>query len=210
MRLTELSVKDFLATLSGDSPAPGGGSVSALAGALSAALCTMVARLTLGKEKYGGAWQAMERLRDEADSLCSTLLKLVEEDSSAYNRVVEAFRMPKDNPGARQEAIQSAYREAASVPMETLRAASGLAGLVKTALDRGNPNCLTDAGVAAQLVRAAVNGAAYNVRINLPAIKDRNFTSQLATETSELLDRVEGSLKEIETIVKDRLERDDA
>jgi glutamate formiminotransferase/formiminotetrahydrofolate cyclodeaminase len=94
--------------------------------------------------------------------------------------------------------------------METLRAASVLAGLVKTALDQGNPNCLTDAGVAAQLVRAAVNGAAYNVRINLPAIKDPDFTSELATETSELLHRAEGSLKEIETIVKDRLERDDA
>ena len=112
MRLTELSVKDFLAILSGDSPAPGGGSVCALAGALSAALCTMVARLTLGKEKYQGAWKAMERLRDQGDSLTSRLLKLVEEDSAAYNRVVEAFRMPKDNGNAREDAIQSAFKEA--------------------------------------------------------------------------------------------------
>lgn len=205
MRLTELSVKDFVATLSGDSPAPGGGSVSALAAALSAALCAMVARLTLGREKYGGAWQAMERLRDEADSLCSKLLKLVEEDSIAYNRVVEAYRMPKDNAETREDAIQSAYREAASVPMETLRTTAKLVDQVKTALDQGNPNCITDAGVSAQLVRAAANGAAYNVRINLPEIKDRDFTSKLAAETSDLLVRIEGSLKEMEKALVDRL-----
>ena len=210
MRLTELSVKDFLAILSGDSPAPGGGSVCALAGALSAALCTMVARLTLGKEKYQGAWKAMERLRDQGDSLTSRLLKLVEEDSAAYNRVVEAFRMPKDNGNAREDAIQSAFKEAASVPMETLHATAGLVDLVKTALDQGNPNCLTDAGVSLQLVRAAAKGAAYNVMINLPGIKDQDFKTKLTAETSELFDRIEEAAREIEKVVKDRLERDEA
>jgi formiminotetrahydrofolate cyclodeaminase len=205
MKLTELSLKQFLVTLSGDSPAPGGGSASALAGALSAALCAMVARLTLGKEKYRQAWKEVERLRDAADSLSSRLLELVEQDSAAYNRVVAAFRIPKEAASAREEAIQSAFKEAASVPMETLRAAAELVDLVKTALARGNPNSLTDAGVSLQLVRAAANGAAYNVRINLPGIKDQDFKAKLASETSELLARVECSLKEMERVVMDRL-----
>lgn len=205
MKLTELSLKEFLVTLSGDSPAPGGGSVSALAGALSAALCSMVARLTLGKEKHREAWKDMERLRDAADSLSSRLLELVEEDSRAYNRVVAAFRIPKENKSAREKALQSATKEAASVPMEILRAVAGLVDLVKTALDHGNPNCLTDAGVSLQLVRAAANGAAYNVRINLPGVKDHDFRSKMTSETSELLARIEASLKEMEGVVMDRL-----
>jgi len=210
MRLTELSVKDFVATLSAGSPTPGGGSVSALALALSAALCAMVGRLTLGKDKYRGAWNAMERLRDEADFLSSRLLKLVEEDSAAYNTVLEAFRSPKDKGTLREDAIQSAFKEAASVPMETLRAAAGLVDLVKTALDQGNPNCLTDAGVSLQLVGGAANGAAYNVRVNLLSIKDLDFKTKLAAESSSLLDRIEGSVKEAEKLLKDRLQRDGA
>lgn len=210
MKLSELTMKEFLVSVSDDSPTPGGGSVSALAGALSASLCGMVARLTLGKEKYREAWKEMERLRDAADSLSSRLMELVDEDSAAYDRVLAAFRIPKDDARAREEAIQSAFKEAASVPMETLRAAAALVDLVKTALDRGNPNCLTDAGVSLQLVRAVANGAAYNVMINLHEIKDEDFKSTLASKTSELLARVEDSLKEMEKFVTDRLKRDES
>jgi len=207
MKLSELTIKEFLVTVSGASPTPGGGSVSALAGALSASLCGMVARLTLGKEKHREAWKEMERLRDAADSLSSRFMELVDEDSAAYNGVLAAFRIPKENRAAREEAIQSATREAASAPMETLRAAAALVDLLKSALYLGNPNCLTDAGVSLQLVRAIANGAAYNVRINLSGIKDDRFKSTLASETSELLARIEESLKEMERFVTDRLER---
>ena len=205
MKLLELRVKDFISTLAGDSPAPGGGSVSALAGALSAALCAMVARLTLGKEKYRGAWEEMERLRDEADSLSSRLMGLVEEDSAAYTKVMAAFRIPKEQHSAREDAVQSAFKEAASVPMETLRVTAELLDLVKSALNQGNPNCLTDAGVAAQLMRAAANGAAYNVRINLAGIKDPDFRSRLSTETSRLLERIEDSVRDTERAFRERL-----
>jgi methenyltetrahydrofolate cyclohydrolase len=205
MKLMESRVKDFISTLSGDSPAPGGGSVSALAGALSAALCAMVARLTLGKEKYRGAWEEMERLRDEADSLSSRLMDLVEEDSAAYTKVMAAFQIPKEQHSAREDAVQSAFKEAASVPMETLRVTAELLDLVKSALNQGNPNCLTDAGVAAQLMRAAANGAAYNVRINLAGIKDPDFRSRLSTETSRLLERIEDSVRDTERAFRERL-----
>jgi methenyltetrahydrofolate cyclohydrolase len=205
MKLMELRMKDFISTLSADSPAPGGGSVSALAGALSAALCAMVARLTLGKEKYRGAWEEMKSLRDEADSLSSRLTDLVEEDSAAYNRVMAAFRIPKEQQSAREDAVQSALKGAASVPMETLRVTAELLDLVKSALNQGNPNCLTDAGVAAQLMRAAANGAAYNVRINLAGIKDPDFRSRLSTETSRLLERIEDSVRDTERAFRERL-----
>jgi formiminotetrahydrofolate cyclodeaminase len=205
MKLMESRVKDFISTLAADSPAPGGGSVSALAGALSAALCAMVARLTLGKEKYRGAWEEMERLRDEADSLSSRLMDLVEEDSAAYTKVMAAFQIPKEQQSAREDAVQSAFKEAASVPMETLRVTAELLDLVKSALNQGNPNCLTDAGVAAQLMRAAANGAAYNVRINLAGIKDPDFRSRLSTETSRLLGRVEDSVRDTERAFRERL-----
>jgi methenyltetrahydrofolate cyclohydrolase len=205
MKLMESRVKDFISTLAADSPAPGGGSVSALAGALSAALCAMVARLTLGKEKYRGAWEEMERLRDEADSLSSRLMDLVEEDSAAYTKVMAAFQIPKEQQSAREDAVQSAFKEAASVPMETLRVTAELLDLVKSALNQGNPNCLTDAGVAAQLMRAAANGAAYNVRINLAGIKDPDFRSRLSTETSRLLERIEDSVRDTERAFRERL-----
>ena len=201
MNLLESTLKQFVANLSADSPVPGGGSVSALAGALGAALCAMVARLTLGKEKYRRAWEEMERLRDSSDSLCSRLMDLVEEDSAAYAKVMAAYRIPKE----REDAVQSALKEAASVPMETLRITATLRDLVKSALDRGNPNCLTDAGVAAQLIRAAAHGAAYNVRVNLSGIKDPDFCNGLSSETSQLLERLERSVTDLERAVQARL-----
>jgi formiminotetrahydrofolate cyclodeaminase len=205
MNLLESTLKQFVANLSADSPVPGGGSVSALAGALGAALCAMVARLTLGKEKYRRAWEEMERLRDSSDSLCSRLMDLVEEDSAAYAKVMAAYRIPKERDREREDAVQSALKEAASVPMETLRITATLRDLVKSALDRGNPNCLTDAGVAAQLIRAAAHGAAYNVRVNLSGIKDPDFCNGLSSETSQLLERLERSVTDLERAVQARL-----
>lgn len=203
MSFAESSVGAFLETLASDSPAPGGGSASALAGALSAALCAMVARLTLGKEKYRASWESMGNLRDEADSLCARFLNLLDLDSEAYNKVIDARRIPKDRGTERHEAIQSSTREAAEVPFEMLRILARLVDLVKTALKEGNPNCLSDVGVSAHLIRAAANGAACNVRINLPGIEDRIFVSQLASETAQILAYVEASSKEVEKVVNE-------
>jgi len=205
MKLVESNLKDFLSNLSADSPVPGGGSVCALAGALSAALCAMVAGLTLGKEKYRDAWEEMERLRDRADSLCSRLMDLVDEDSTAYAKVMAAYRIPKERKSEREDAVQSALKKAAAVPMETLRITADLLDLVKSALDRGNPNCLTDAGVAAQLMRAAANGAAYNVKVNLSGITDPDFASRLSSETSQALERIERSVGDMEKALQERL-----
>jgi methenyltetrahydrofolate cyclohydrolase len=205
MNLGELSVREFAEKIAGSDPAPGGGSAAALAGSLGAALCAMVARLTLGKAKYGDVRQEMEAARDSADALCLRLLELIDKDMEAYNNVLSAFRLPGENKAAREEVIQAAMKQAASVPLETLRAVAEMIGLVQTGIDKGNPNCLTDAGVAAQLLRAAAVGAGYNVRINLRGIQDLSFRSRMGSETSELLGRIEAAIADLENAVESRL-----
>ena len=203
MRLVELTVRDFIDRMAGDTPAPGGGSAAALAGALSAALCLMVTRLTLGREKYREVWKDMGRVRDAAETQVRRLLSLVDEDTEAYNRVMAAFRLPKEGDeqkAARREAVESANKGAALVPLETLRTLSELVDLVGEALEKGNPNCVTDAGVALQLIRASATGAAYNIRINLSGISDKAFSTEMTTETDALLDRINKAVGRLETV----------
>jgi len=208
MKLVELLTQEFVAKVASEAPAPGGGSVSALAGALAAALCAMVARLTLGKEKYRDTWREMEKVRDSADALMRRLLELVDEDTAAYNQVLSALKLPRDTEAqrtARQEAIRSATQKATAVPMETLRNVTGLLALAEAAVEKGNPNCLSDAGVAAHLIRAAASGAAYNVRINLSGLDDQRVSTQMKLETTELLSRVMSGVAKLQETLNKRL-----
>ncbi|TNF76179.1 MAG: methenyltetrahydrofolate cyclohydrolase [Bacteroidetes bacterium] len=206
--LTGIPVQEFLDKLAEDSPAPGGGSVAALAAALASSLCAMVARLTLGRDRYRDAWSDMERVRDAADKRLQQFVELMDLDTEAYNGVIAAFRMPKENDeqiAARKKAIEAANKEAAQVPLETLRNVHKLVPLVGEVLSKGNPNCLTDAGVAAQLTRAAALGAAYNVRINLSGIKDEPFSTRLEKEVNESLNSIEKSVEEFGHVVEQGL-----
>jgi len=208
MKLVELLTQEFVEKVASEAPAPGGGSVSALAGALAAALCAMVARLTLGKEKYRDTWQEMEKVRDSADALMRRLLELVDEDTAAYNQVLNALKLPRDTEArrtARQAAIRSATQKATAVPMETLRNVTGLLALAEAAVEKGNPNCLSDAGVAAHLIRAAASGAAYNVRINLSALDDQALSTHMKLETAELLSRVMSTVAKLQETLNKRL-----
>jgi len=208
MKLVELLTREFVEKVASEAPAPGGGSVSALAGALAAALCAMVARLTLGKEKYRDTWQEMEQVRDSADALMRRLLELVDEDTAAYNQVLSAFKLPRDNEAqktARHAAIRSATQRATAVPMETLRSVTELLSMAEAAVEKGNPNCLSDAGVAAHLIRAAASGAAYNVRINLSALDDQRLSTQMKSETAELLSRVMSAVAKLQETLNKRL-----
>jgi formiminotetrahydrofolate cyclodeaminase len=208
MKLVELLTQEFVEKVASEAPAPGGGSVSALAGALAAALCAMVARLTLGKEKYRDTWQEMEQVRDSADALMRRLLELVDEDTAAYNEVLSAFKLPRDSDAqrtARQAAIRSAVQTATAVPMETLRNVTGLMALAEAAVEKGNPNCLSDAGVAAHLIRASASGAAYNVRINLSGLDDQRVSTQMKLETTELLSRVMSGVAKLQETLNKRL-----
>ncbi len=208
MTLIDLTIKDFIQQLAEDSPTPGGGSVAAMAGGLATALCAMVARLTIGRNKYREAWENMEQIRDSADSLAGRFLELVDLDTEAYNHVVTAFKLPKDTQDqavARRKAIQEAYKKAALVPLETLRHLSVLLDLTDSVLEKGNPNCITDAGVAAQLIRAASLGAAYNVQINLLSIEEQDFLNKVENELNELVSHIAESVDRLIKNVQQRL-----
>jgi formiminotetrahydrofolate cyclodeaminase len=208
MNLADLPLREFIQELASKKPAPGGGSVAALAGALAASLCAMVGNLTVGRKNQEGAWPVMAKVRDEAIALTTELLQLVEADTEAYNRVSAAYRLPKENQeqqAQRLSAIQAAIREAAQVPLETLRALAPMPELARQTLELGNPNCLTDAGVAIQLVRAAACGAAYNVRINAKEMKDQPEAQRLLAETEKALQQILQEVRRLGLRVEEEL-----
>ena len=179
---------EFLASVAGPDPVPGGGSVSALAGQLAAALAEMVAGLTVGRPKYADAEAEMSALSVEAHALRDRLGALVQEDADAYAVVGSAYRLPKDgDPVARAAAIQAALVVAAEVPLETARLCRDVARLSVACAWRGNGNAVTDSGVAALLADAACRGAAYNVRINVVSMSDRAVGGALAEEATALV-----------------------
>jgi glutamate formiminotransferase/formiminotetrahydrofolate cyclodeaminase len=195
---------EFLDSVAADTPAPGGGSVAALAGALAAALTTMVARLTLGHKKYEAVRGEMEALVAESEGLRAALAARVAQDAKAYDRVVAAYRLPKAMDGecnVRQEAIQQALAYAAEVPLSTARDAVAALGLARTAARLGNANALTDAGAAAHAARAAFEGAALNVRVNADQVVDREQAAAWLAELEQLRVQCEAAFAEaVETI----------
>ena len=209
MRFAELSIKDFVHELAQGTPTPGGGSVAALSGALASALSSMVAGLTLGRPKYEDVWPEMEEVREQAEQQALELQELIDRDAEAYNRVMAAFKMPREDQvqkEQRRQAIQEATLEAARVPLQTLKAVASLADLLQTSADKGNPNCITDAGVGSQLMLAAAKGAAFNVRINLSGLKDEGLVQDLRKEVQDLLQQVEAAAGDMEAKVESALE----
>jgi len=194
VKFADLSVRDFIAALGAGTPTPGGGSAAALCGALGSALAAMVAGLTLGKERYRDGWATMEEVRRAADELGRRFLDLVQEDADAYQGVLASLRLPKatdEEKASRQTALQDALKRAASVPLESLRASERLAHLAKTAVEKGNPSALTDAGAALHLARAAAAIAAANVKVNLADIVDDQFVAECMRELEERVRQAE-------------------
>jgi glutamate formiminotransferase/formiminotetrahydrofolate cyclodeaminase len=179
-----------VASVAASTPAPGGGSVAAHAGALAAALAQMVAGLTVGKKKFAAVESDMKALALEASSLGTTLAGLVRRDGDAYTAVMAAYQLPKETPdqqGARQAAVDGALLAAARVPLETAQACAEVARLAAVAAEKGNPNAASDAGVAALLAEAACKGAAYNVRINVAALSDPSRGAALVDSVMQAL-----------------------
>ena len=190
--LIDLTVTDFLDELASDSPAPGGGSVAALNGALGAGLIAMVARLTIGKKGYDAVQSLMEETRDGADRLKQRLTELVDEDTQAFNAVMAAFKLPKEtdeDKAARSAAIQAGYQQAIHTPMETAESCLAVLELAAAIAGKGNANAASDLGVAAQVAYAGVEGAVMNVKINLPAIKDETWKQAQSDATADILSR---------------------
>jgi len=208
VKLIEMSMERLLEDLGAPTPAPGGGSVAALAGALAAALCRMVAGLTAGKEQLADSRPDMERVLRDATALQNRLGDLADEDSRAFRDVIEARRLPRGTAGerkAREKAMQDAVLRSAQAPLSTLRALRELSALALCVCDKGNPGSVTDAGSSAQMIRAGAVCAVYNVRINLPSLRDAAARERLGGEARRLLQEVLDETQKTESIVEARL-----
>lgn len=187
--LTEQRMTQFLDELSSNSPAPGGGSVAALAGALGSALTTMVCSLTVGKKKYEAVEAELRKISEQSDILRARFTELIDKDTDAFTKVVEATNLPKENDqqkALRSAAIQAATKEAALLPLTVMRHCIDALALTKIVAEKGNPNAISDAGVSALMLQAACDGAALNVRINLATIKDVEFVGWTSKEAESL------------------------
>ena len=182
---------EWMDAVASASPSPGGGTVSAVAGAVAAALAAMVGRLTVGRKRYAEVDDEFRVLVERAETLRLRLARLGDEDAAAYDAVSAAYGVPKAEEARRTAAIQAALLHATRVPLETLRAARDVAALAARAAEAGNRNAASDAGVGALLAEAAARGAAYNVRINVASLPHRSEGEPLAAEAAGLLDEAE-------------------
>ena len=198
--LVEMTCRDFADETSSESPAPGGGSVAAYMGALGAALGTMVANLSAHKAGWDDRWEEFSNYAEGGRILVDQLLELVDEDTEAFNRIMQAIQMPKgtdEEKQARQQALEEATLNAARVPLKTMHAAFDIFDLCESMTDLGNPASVSDAGVGALAARAAVLGAALNVRINAAGLTDRKMADELVAEANALAAKAVEREKEI-------------
>jgi formiminotetrahydrofolate cyclodeaminase len=198
--LRDKTVQGFLDELASSSPAPGGGSTAALAGAVAAGLVSMVCRLTIGKKGYETVEQDMLETLEKSEKIRDELTLLIDEDTKAFDEVMLAFKLPKetdDEKRKRSAAIQKGYKTAAQVPLRTAQVCTRLWTLVSEVADKGNKNSITDAGVAGLLTYSGIMGAILNVKINLGAIKDEGFTAPVDQEIREIEEDASNYLSKI-------------
>jgi len=183
-------LEEYLESIAAATPTPGGGSVAALCGALSAALSRMVANLAIGKEGYESVQAEMKELDSQAKQLQRRLLALADEDAKAYDAVIAAMRLPKKTDVERDDrvrAMQRAYEGATNVPLETMQACSDALAIALVAAQRGNRSAIADAGVAALIAEAGLRAAALNVRINLAALRDNSLRARVEERLEAIL-----------------------
>jgi len=203
------SIAGFLTELESSKPTPGGGSAAALSGALGAALLHMVLQITLKKtedqDKRGEITRTAENIKGYLDRLGG----LIDEDASAFDAVMSAFKLPKGNDEqkkARRGAIQEGFKGAAQVPMRTAKACDELAKLSVYVAEHGEANAISDVGTAAGMLNAGFSGARLNILINLSAIKDEGFVGQLSSELKEMEDTISKELENTNSFVERRME----
>jgi glutamate formiminotransferase/formiminotetrahydrofolate cyclodeaminase len=205
-RLAGMTLSAFVTSVSADSPAPGGGSVSALAGALGASLAAMVGGLTWGRKGYEDVFTELAAMGEEAHDTALKLLRLVDEDSDAYDRVLASFRLPRGTEAqkaARSEAIQDATKAAALTPLETARSCLAAMKQCGLAIRKGNRNSITDGATGAFMARAGLEGALLNVRINLGSLKDEEFRRTIEAETAALLAEADADMAVIRQLIEE-------
>ena len=188
--LANLKVNDFVDEVSRGTPAPGGGSIAALAGALGSGLASMVANLSIVKGEYDEQYDDLCQLAEQAQDIKDALVRSVDADTEAFNEVIKGLRMPKDTAEqveVRSQAIRAGYKTASEVPLQTAQWCRQVLNLCQQAADIGNQAVMSDAGVGALMAYAGVQGAIHNVRINLPNTKDEEFISRMKETLDDLL-----------------------
>jgi glutamate formiminotransferase/formiminotetrahydrofolate cyclodeaminase len=206
--LVKMDVREFCNETLSDSPAPGGGSVAALMGALGASLGGMVANLSAGKRGWDDKLEYFSNWAVKAQQLKDELLSLVDEDTAAFNKVMDAFALSKESAEekrARSAAIEAATKYAAEVPLKVMETASKSYALLAEMAEKGNPASISDVGVGALATRACIEGAALNVRINLGQLKDEKFKSNLQGKLRKISADSEAQFKNINEVVEGKL-----
>lgn len=207
-KLVEMTCAGFAEETASESPAPGGGSISAYMGALAAALGTMVANLSSHKAGWDDRWEFFSDWAERGMAVMNELLALVDEDTAAFNKIMDVFGMPKgtaEEKAARAEAMEVATLYATQVPLRTMKAAYKAFAIVRAMAEEGNPNSVSDAGVGALAARSAVMGACLNVKINAAGLKDRDTAAALVNEANEIQAQAQQAEKEILEIVESKI-----
>jgi methenyltetrahydrofolate cyclohydrolase len=198
--LIDKTVSQFLDELASSSPAPGGGSVAALAGSVGVALTSMVCNLTIGKKKYADVQDDMKAVVEQTELLRKEMARLIDQDTAAFNAVMAAFGLPKGTEteqAARSAAIQEATKAATLIPLSVMRTCEKALLHARTVAQKGNKNSASDAGVAALMLQASCLGASLNVRINLSGLKDSEFVRKVAQQAAEIVRNVEQTTREV-------------
>ncbi len=207
-RLIRMTCKGLAYETASESPAPGGGSISAYMGALGAALGTMVANLSSHKPGWDDRWKEFSDYAEQGQAVMKELLALVDEDTAAFNKIMAAFGLPKGTPQeqeARAAAVEEATLYATQVPLKTMKAAAKAFPLLKAMAEQGNPNSVSDAGVGALAARSAVLGAMLNVRINAAGLKDREAAEKLLDEADAIAAEAIQAEKDILVTVNEKI-----
>ncbi len=191
-KLVDMTCRGFADETASESPAPGGGSIAAYMGALAAALGSMVANLSAHKAGWDERWEEFSDIAERGRDIQDRLIHLVDEDTEAFNRIMDVFAMPKktdEEKAARATALEAATLYATQVPLRTMRAAYETFDVLEAMAQKGNPASVSDAGVGALAARAAVLGAQLNVRINAAGLKDRAKADELLSEAAEIAEK---------------------
>lgn len=188
-KLIDMNLKAFMDETASESPAPGGGSVSAYLGALGIALGTMVANLSAHKRGWDDRWQEFSDWAEKGKAIQNSLLQLVDEDTKAFNNIMEAFSLPKkseEEKKMRDNAVQEATKNATLVPLKVMEIAYSGFDLINAMVENGNPNSITDAGVGALAIRSCIRGAFLNVRINASGLRDKVFVADVIKKGADI------------------------
>ena len=207
-KLASMTLIEFADETASESPAPGGGSISAYIGALGAALATMVANLSSHKKGWDNRWEEFSNWAEKGQQYKDELIRLVDLDTAAFNKIMEAFSLSKateEEKVARDKAIQDATRYAIEIPFKVMQAAYGSLTVIKAMAETGNPNSVTDAGVAALCARSAVIGAFMNVKINASGYKDKDYVARVIADGIALEKRAMELETEIIALVNSKI-----